>query len=136
MFSTRLMSIVVVLFFVAMAVATFVENDYGTQAAKALIYNSWWFESLMYLLTINFIGNVFKYKLYRRKKWPVLLFHVAFIITLLGSFITRYIGFEGVMPIREGKVSNTILSEHTYVEVQVDDTKEQKITRKKYYSVC
>ena len=127
LFSTRLMSIVVVLFFVAMAVATFVENDYGTQAAKALIYNSWWFEFLMYLLTINFIGNIFKYKLYRRKKWPVLLFHIAFIITLLGSFVTRYIGFEGMMPIREGNVSNTILSEHTYVEVFVQkDNKELK----------
>ncbi len=131
LFSTRLMSIVVVLFFVAMAVATFVENDYGTQAAKALIYNSWWFELLMYLLTINFIGNIFKYKLYRRKKWPVLLFHVAFIITLLGSFVTRYIGFEGMMPIREGNVSNTILSEHTYVEVKVDNGKEQKNYEKK-----
>ncbi|MEN8139410.1 MAG: hypothetical protein ABFR62_13370, partial [Bacteroidota bacterium] len=71
LFSTRLMSIAIVLFAVAMAVATFVENDYGTQSAKALVYNAWWFEVLMYLLTINFIGNIFKYRLYRKEKWPV-----------------------------------------------------------------
>jgi len=126
LFSTRLMSIVVVLFAVAMAVATFIENDYGTQTAKALIYNSRWFEVLMYLLTFSFIGNVFKYRLYRREKWPVLLFHIAFIVTLLGAFITRYFGYEGVMPIREGYTSNTILTDKTYVQLRVDDGKEQR----------
>jgi len=125
-FSTRLMSIVIVAFAVAMAVATFVENDYGTQTAKALIYNTWWFEVLMYLLTVNFIGNVFRYRLYRREKWPVLLFHIAFIITLFGAFVTRYFGYEGLMPIREGAVSNTVLSDNTYVHVRVDDGKDQR----------
>ncbi len=126
LFSTRLMSIVVVLFAVTMAVATFIENDYGTQTAKALIYNSWWFEALMYLLTLNFIGNIFRYRLYRREKWPVLLFHISFIVTLFGAFITRYFGYEGVMPIRENGVSNTIISDKTYVQVRVDDGKEQR----------
>jgi len=126
LFSTRLMSIVIVLFAVAMATATFVENDYGTQTAQALIYNTWWFEVLMLLLTINFIGNIFKYRLYRREKWPVFLFHIAFIITLFGAFVTRYFGYEGMMPIREGKVSNTILSDDTYVDVLVANEKEQK----------
>lgn len=126
LFSTRLMSIVVVLFAAAMAVATFIENDYGTQTAKALIYNSWWFETLMYLLTINFTANIFKYRLYRREKWPVLLFHVAFIVTLIGAFTTRYFGYEGVMPIRENATSSSILSDKTYVQLTVDDGKEQK----------
>jgi len=126
LFSTRLMSIVVVLFAAAMAVATFIENDYGTQTAKALIYNSWWFEALMYLLTLNFIGNIVKYRLYRREKWPVFLFHIAFIVTLVGAFITRYVGYEGMMPIRENAMSNSILSDKTYVQIRVDDGKEQK----------
>lgn len=133
LFSTRLMSIVVVLFAAAMAVATFIENDYGTQTAKALIYNAWWFEALMYLLTLSFIGNIFKYRLYRREKWPVLLFHVSFIVTLFGAFITRYFGYEGVMPIRENAVSNTIISDKTYVQVRVDDGKEQKEHEKEVF---
>ena len=125
LYSTRTMSIVIVLFAVAMAVATFVENDYGIPTAQALVYKAWWFEILMLLLAVNFIGNVFKYKLYKKKKWPVFLFHIAFIITLLGSFVTRYFGYEGMMPIREGAVSNTILSEKTYIDVIVDNGKEQ-----------
>ncbi len=131
LFSTRLMSIVIVLFAVAMATATFVENDYGTQTAKALIYNTWWFEVLMYLLTINFIGNVFRYRLYRREKWPVFLFHIAFIITLFGAFTTRYFGYEGLMPVREGAVTNIVLSDNTYIQVRVDDGKDQREYEKK-----
>jgi len=123
LFSTRLMSVVIIIYAVAMAVATFVENDYSTQTAKALVYNTWWFELLMFLLMINFVGNIVKYKLHKRKKWPVLLFHIAFIVALLGAFVTRYYGFEGMMLIREGKVSNTILTEKTFVEVHVDGEK-------------
>ncbi len=131
LFSTRLMSIAILAFAFAMATATFIENDYGTQTAKALIYNSWWFEGLMYLLSINFIGNIFRYRLYRRKKWAVLLFHIAFIVTLLGAFITRYFGYEGLMPIREGAVANTILTDNTYLYVRVDDGKDQREYDKK-----
>ncbi len=123
--STRLMSVWVILFAFAMAVATFVENDFGTQSAKALIYNAWWFELIMALLTLSFIGNISKYRLYRREKWPVLTFHLAFIVVLLGAFVTRYFGYEGMMAIREGEVSNVIMSDKTYVNVVVDDTKEQ-----------
>ena len=125
-FSTRLMGVLVLIFAVAMAVATFVENDFGTQTAKALIYNAWWFEAIMFLLTINFIGNIFRYKLYRKEKWPVLLFHISFIVTLFGAFVTRYFGFEGIMPIREGETATSILSDKTYLQVTIDDGKDQK----------
>ena len=126
LYSTRLMAIAILAFALAMAIATFIENDYGTPTAKALIYNTKWFEVLMLILTINFIGNIFKYRLYRREKWPVFLFHIAFVITLLGAFVSRYYSFEGIMPIREGKVSSTIYSDRTYIVTRVDDNKVMK----------
>jgi len=43
-YSTRLMAILFLIFALAMGVATFIENDYGTETAKALVYNAWWFE--------------------------------------------------------------------------------------------
>lgn len=124
--STRTMSVLIVIFFVAMAVATFIENDFSTSTAKALIYNAWWFEAIMFLLVLNFIGNIFRYKLLRKEKLPILIFHVAFIIILIGAFVTRYFGFEGLMPIREGATADVILSDITYVTATVDNGKEQK----------
>ena len=120
------MSVTILAYALAMAVATFIENDYGTPTAKALIYNTKWFEVLMLILTINFIGNIFKYRLYRREKWPVFLFHIAFVITLVGAFISRYYSFEGIMPIREGKVSSTIYSDRVYIMTRIDDNKVMK----------
>ncbi len=125
-YSTKAMAVALILFFVAMAVATFIENDFGTRSAKALIYNAKWFELLMLFLVINFIGNMFRFRMYQKSKWPVLLFHVAFIIILLGAFVTRYFGYEGIMPIREGTKTNVMYSDKSYILTSVDDGQWQK----------
>ncbi len=124
-YSTRLMALLFVLFATAMGVATFIENNFGTQTAKALIYNAWWFELIMVFFVINFFGNIFRYRLLRKEKWPVLLFHLSFLFILIGAGITRYVGFEGVMPIDEGEITNSFLSETIYLNVVIDDNKNQ-----------
>ena len=78
-----------------MAVATFIENDFGTIEAKILVFNTLWFELILIILTIIFIYNIFNYKLYLRKKIPILLLHLSFIFILFGAGITRYISQEG-----------------------------------------
>jgi len=119
LFSTRTTGIMLLLFALAMATGTFVENDYGTPTAKALIYNCWWFELIMLILVLNFAGNIKRYNLLRRDKIPVLIFHIAFIIIFVGGFITRFFGFEGMVHIREKESSNTIISDQTFFKVQI-----------------
>lgn len=120
-FSTRTMTALLFLFAGSMAVATFVENDYDTPTAKVLIYNAKWFEILMLWLIIIFIFNIKTYQLTKREKWPVLIFHLAFILMFLGGTLTRYLGFEGQMPIKEGETSNEIIGDLTYIKVNVND---------------
>ncbi|MDG1528169.1 MAG: cytochrome c biogenesis protein CcsA [Polaribacter sp.] len=126
LYSTRLMAVLFFLFATSMGIATFIENDFGTQTSKALVYNTWWFEAIMVFFVINFFGNIFRYRLYKKEKWPVLLFHVSFLFILIGAGITRYIGFEGLMLIKEGEVTNKFISETTYLNVIVDDSNQQK----------
>ena len=121
LFSMRLMAILILLFFVAIGYATFIENDFGTQTAKALIYNTTWFEVIIVLLSINMIANINRYKLWRKEKWPVLLFHISFIMIVIGAGITRYVSFEGMMSIREGEQSNLIVSDRTFLQINVHD---------------
>lgn len=45
--STRLTAILFIVFALAMAIGTFIENDYGTVTAKILIYNATWFELIL-----------------------------------------------------------------------------------------
>ncbi|HUN01404.1 MAG TPA: cytochrome c biogenesis protein ResB, partial [Niabella sp.] len=115
------MTVLLFLFAGAMAVATFVENDYDTPTAKMLIYNARWFEILMLWIIIIFIFNIKIYQLTKREKWPILMFHIAFILMFLGGAITRYWAFEGQMPVKEGETSNEIISDLTYIKVNIND---------------
>ncbi|RPG03981.1 MAG: cytochrome C biogenesis protein [Rhodospirillaceae bacterium TMED63] len=131
LFSTRLTAILFIVFCVAMAVGTFVESIHNTATARIWVYNAWWFEAIMGVFVLNFIGNIKRYRLLRWEKWPVLLLHAAWILIILGAFVTRYFGFEGVMPIREGETTNTFLSEKTYVTVLIDGEMDGNLKRKK-----
>ena len=62
------MAVLLLVYAFAMAYATFLENDYGTPAAKALIYEAKWFELIMVLLILNFCGNIARYRLWKREK--------------------------------------------------------------------
>lgn len=118
-FSTRTMTVLLFLYAIAMGVATFVENDFDTPTAKALIYEARWFEVLMLWLIILFIANIKRYRLLRKEKWPVLIFHLSFVLIFIGGGITRYISFEGQMPIEEGATTNEIISDRTYFKLLV-----------------
>ncbi len=121
LFSMLFTGILLVVFAVSIGYATFIENDFGTATAKILVYDSVWFKGILLLFCINLIGSVFVNKLLSKKKWPIFLFHIAFVVIIIGAAFTRYFGFEGSMHIREGQSANYILSEATYVSVKAND---------------
>tara|TARA_B100000579_G_scaffold367544_1_gene327953 strand:- start:10424 stop:11770 length:1347 start_codon:yes stop_codon:yes gene_type:complete len=114
--------LIILLFFgIAIAGATFVENDYGTDAARALVFNSWWLELMLVLLCSIFIYNIFEYKLYHLRKMPVLFLHLSFIFIIIGAGITRYVSKEGAMRIREGNLNNQFVSVNQFLEFKIHD---------------
>ena len=115
------MTLLLLLFAISMVIATFVENGYDTDTAKALIYNATWFEVLMLWLILLFVANIKTYRLTQKAKWPLLVFHLAFIFMFIGGAFTRYTGFEGQMPIKEKQSSNEIISDLTYFKLNVSD---------------
>ena len=122
LFSTRLTAILFIAFAAAMATGTFLDAGQETSPTpytRNLIYNAWWFEAIMVFFVINFTGNIFRFRLYKKEKWATFILHLAFIFILLGAFITRYVSFEGMMAIREGAAENTFLSRDTYVIGQI-----------------
>jgi cytochrome c-type biogenesis protein CcsB len=98
----------------AMAIATFIETSYGTPAARVLVYNAWWFELIWLLLAINLVDNMWKFRQYRAKTFTMFMFHMSFLVIIIGAAITRYISFEGTMHIREGRTADYILSYNNY----------------------
>jgi len=124
LYSTKTTLVLLLIFTVAIGAATFVEDAYDTITAKRWIYNAKWLEVVLFFLIINFIGNITKYNLLSIKKVGGLIFHLAFIVLIVGGGITRYTGLEGNMRIREGESSNIIYSSTPYLLVFVNDGKE------------
>lgn len=118
LFSTRLTAILFIAFAAAMAAGTFMDAGQDTSPTpytRNLIYNAWWFEAIMGMFIVNFVGNIFRFRLYKKEKWATFILHISFIFILLGALITRYVGFEGMMAIREGATENQFLSQKTYI---------------------
>ena len=130
LFSTRLMALLFIGFALAMAIGTFIESKYNTDTARIWVYNAWWFEAIMLFFMINFIGNIKRYQLYKREKWITLAMHLSFVLIIAGAFITRYISYEGMMPIREGAASNQFYSDKNYLNVFVDGMYKGKMMRR------
>ncbi|QNJ98597.1 cytochrome c biogenesis protein [Constantimarinum furrinae] len=123
LFSTRLTAVLFIVFAVAMAVGTWLDRAAETSPTpytREVVYNAWWFELIMLIFVINFVGNIFRFRLYKKEKWATLTLHLSFILILIGAFVTRYIGFEGVMHIREGATENIMLSNETYLNTFID----------------
>jgi cytochrome c-type biogenesis protein CcsB len=123
LFSTRLTAILFIVFAAAMATGTFLDAGQDTSPTpytRNLIYNAWWFEAIMVFFVINFTGNVFRFRLYKKEKWATFTLHLAFIFILLGAFITRHVSFEGMMAIREGETENSFLTSETFITTYID----------------
>ncbi len=126
--------LVLFIFGVVAGVATFIENDYGTQTAQALVYKAKWFELFLAYFTALLVYNIFKYKSYRTKP-AVFLFHFAFFIIAIGALITRYIGYEGIMHIREGQTSNLMVSNVKILQVFAQNgDKNASLEKELYFS--
>ncbi|HKJ43231.1 MAG TPA: cytochrome c biogenesis protein ResB, partial [Sunxiuqinia sp.] len=118
LFSMFTTSCLLIVFAIAIAYATFVENGYGTETARILIYNAWWFNLLLVATGINLVGGLIYYKAFQLKRWSMVLFHLAFIVILVGAGITRFFSYEGNIHIREGESSNQLVTTDTYIQVQ------------------
>ncbi len=121
LFSPVFMGILLIVFAMAMGIATFIENDFGPAASRSFVYETKWFEFILLILAVNLIGRLVTHKLFRRSKLPVAIFHLSFLLMIIGAAITRYIGWEGTIHIREGESVNTCYSNDQYIGYSVTD---------------
>lgn len=120
-FSMSFVALALFAFFIAIAAATFIENDFGTPVAQKWVYKATWFTIIIAYLAIAMLVNIFVYELYKKEKITSLIFHVSLIVIVIGAWTTRLIGFEGAMLIPEGGASNEIISSDSYIHIHVDD---------------
>jgi cytochrome c-type biogenesis protein CcsB len=121
LFSPVLMGLLLLIFAVSMAIATFIENDFGSQAAYNFVYDTRWFELILLLLAVNLTGQMIISGLYRKSKLTVFIFHLAFVLMIAGAAVTRYSGWEGTIHIREGEEQRKCFSADKYIGFSLKD---------------
>lgn len=112
---------------ILIAVGTFIENDYGTNAARVLVYNTWFFNLLHLWLFVALCGILLRYKLWQQKKYASFLLHLSFAIIIFGAGITRFFGVEGLMNIREGESGGSFSSSEIYLNILLDNGAKHEI---------
>ena len=122
-FSMKMAVLMLFLFAIVAGGATFIENDYGTQTAQALVYKARWFEVFLGYFVAIVVYQIIKNKTWKSKP-AVFLFHISFLVIAIGAAITRYIGYEGIMHIREGESSHTMVSDVKILQIHVTQAKE------------
>ena len=118
--STKLTLVILAVFAVAIAVATFIETAVGTEGARVLVYNAWWFEALLGLFILNNILSLLRHIPFKIRQTGFVITHIGFIIVLISAGITRYHGYEGLMPIREGSSPDYLYSAEKHVMIDAN----------------
>ncbi|WP_242135054.1 cytochrome c biogenesis protein [Aestuariivivens marinum] len=121
LFSSKIAMLFLVLFILIIGAATFIEDYYDTPTAQQLIYQARWFELLMLVLVVQFIGNQVRRKAFSWEKLPQLLFHFSFLLLIIGGGITRYFGYEGHMHILENEAVDVVYTKDPYLQVRNAD---------------
>jgi cytochrome c-type biogenesis protein CcsB len=122
-------------FAISIGVATFIENDYGTQSARALIYDAKWFEFLLLYFTLIVAYNILRFKMYKKQKWGQLTLHISLLLIAVGAFVTRYVGYEGILHIREGYSKNFMVSDKMMLSITLKERSKRDKSKIVYYEV-
>jgi cytochrome c-type biogenesis protein CcsB len=104
----------------ASAKGTFIESAVGRDGAYALVYDAWWFEAVLGLLSISLVLLFIKRWPYRPRQFGFMLVHISIVVILVSAGITRWFGYEGTMSIREGGSSDFLFSNKKQVTVASD----------------
>ena len=100
-------------------VATFLESIYDTPTAKILVYEALWYEIVMSALALCLLGIIIKAKMWRR--FGSFVLHAAFIVIFIGAALTRYLGTEGIIHVRQGESKNEMVSVKPYLQIRTKD---------------
>ncbi|QZT36645.1 cytochrome c biogenesis protein CcsA [Halosquirtibacter xylanolyticus] len=132
--STTLTGFLFILIAMALGMATIVETLYDTATAQIWIYNATWLEVVYLIFSINLLINIFRFKLLKNKKIALWMFHISFLLIILGGAATRYFSHEGMLHLREGETTHRYLSSDNTLSLTVDNNTEERTIKLSPYA--
>ena len=117
-FNFYLLFALLIIYAVACALGTFVENDFGVWDAKILIYDTAFFNALHALIFVLLLGLIIRFRMW--KKPASFAFHSAILLIIVGAGITRFWGLESSLHIQNEQLSSTAISQNQNIIVISD----------------
>ena len=99
------------------AVGTFVESLYDRKVASIVVYDSWWFNSILVLFVLNLLFAALSRWPWKRNHIGFLITHAGLIIVVIGSAMTRYSGVDGTVALAEGESARAVQLDENYLNV-------------------
>ncbi len=106
-------SLLMMLTLIVLSFATAYESAHGTPAALEHYYESWWFQGLLTILSLNILAAIALRWRRIRRKMGFFATHFGVIVILVGGLITLQWGVRGQMTIVEGEKADSFLIEDT-----------------------
>jgi ABC-type transport system involved in cytochrome c biogenesis permease subunit len=98
-----------VIMLIILAAATVIERIKGTAFVSTYIYGSWGFVGLWFMIACSGLACILQQKTYKR--YMVFLLYIAFIVILLGAFLTFTTATQGRLHLRAGKPAHTFVDQ-------------------------
>lgn len=117
-FSIKNSIILIIITFLSMTIATYIENTNSKKSAWELVYSSFFFELLFYLIIVFLLFNIINFKMYRKEKFSIFVFHMSFILIIIGALITKNHGYKGKIFIKVNQDSNSLVSQDMYLKIK------------------
>ena len=103
--SIKLAVVVLVLIAILTAVGTIIESKYNQEIANKIIYSSFLMIFVLILLSINLSFVLIDRWPWKKRQTPFILAHIGILTMILGSVMTKYLGTDAVMSLKEGESS-------------------------------
>ncbi|MGK5083761.1 cytochrome c biogenesis protein ResB [Bdellovibrionota bacterium FG-1] len=112
--SVRFAIPVLSLFAIAMSVGTVLESLYGTEYARRTVYQSWFFYGIQLSILLSVLFAMIDRLPFKKRLSGFYLIHTSLIIIMAGAFMTRYLGIDGTIELREDAPTQKIRLSEDY----------------------
>jgi hypothetical protein len=108
---------VMILVAAALAWGTYLESAVNVKVARATVYGSWWFITLMGLICVSLVFAVITRFPWKRKHVGFMTVHAGLILLIVGGFWSLFGRVEGQLLLEQGNKSNVLTTDTEQVEL-------------------
>ena len=106
--SVKLAVTILVTLMAVLATGTIIESLHGTDAARLVVYQSWWFSLILLVLAVNLLTAALSRMPWKVKHTGFVITHLGIILILTGSWLTAQTVVDGQIAIEEGQSEHRI----------------------------